>query len=123
MKEKVLQNKKNGMAVLMINLLALLLAVVCVVVGGIMLDNWNFMDDVAGIILMVIGAIGLCVGWIPLIGLKVLKPQEALVLTLFGDYIGTLKGEGFYWVNPFCSAINPGAGTKLGQSGDVKTVG
>ncbi len=52
-------------------------------------------------------------------GLKVLKPQEALVLTLFGKYIGTLKGEGFYFVNPFCTSINPAAKTKLSQSGDV----
>ena len=44
-------------------------------------------------------------------GLKVLKPQEALVLTLFGDYVGTLKGQGFYWVNPFCAAVNPAAGS------------
>ena len=54
-------------------------------------------------------------------GLKVLKPQEALVLTLFGDYIGTLKGQGFYWVNPFCTAVNPAAGTRLSQSGDVNS--
>ncbi|MBR0416666.1 MAG: SPFH domain-containing protein [Firmicutes bacterium] len=53
-------------------------------------------------------------------GLKVLKPQEALVLTLFGKYYGSLKGAGFYYVNPFCSAINPAASTKLSQSGDVK---
>ena len=52
-------------------------------------------------------------------GLKVLAPQEALVLTLFGQYKGTLKGEGFYFVNPFCIAINPAARTKLNQSGDV----
>ena len=54
-------------------------------------------------------------------GLKVLKPEEALVLTLFGDYIGTLKGQGFYWVNPFCTAVNPAAGTRLSQSGDVNS--
>ena len=53
------------------------------------------------------------------LGLKVLKPQEALVLTLFGKYKGTLKGDGFYWVNPFCTAVNPAASTKLRQSGDV----
>ncbi|MBR2067160.1 MAG: SPFH domain-containing protein, partial [Solobacterium sp.] len=58
---------------------------------------------------------------IPLLGLKVLKPQEALVLTLFGKYTGTLKGEGFYFVNPFSQAINPASHTKLSQSGDVKT--
>ena len=59
-------------------------------------------------------------GWIFWLGLKVLKPNEALVLTLFGKYVGTLKGDGFFFVNPFCTAFNPAAGTKLGQSGDVK---
>ena len=65
------------------------------------------------------GFILLGVGWIPLMGLKVLKPQEALVLTLFGEYVGTLKGAGFYFVNPFCTSVNPAAKTRLGQSGDV----
>ena len=41
------------------------------------------------------------------------------MLTLFGKYVGTLKGEGFYYVNPFCSSVNPAANTKLSQSGDV----
>ena len=41
------------------------------------------------------------------------------MLTLFGKYIGTLKGEGFYFVNPFCSSVNPAAKTRLNQSGDV----
>ena len=68
---------------------------------------------------MVIGIIWLSLGWIPFCGLKVLKPQEALVLTLFGKYVGTLKNDGFYWVNPFCTAVNPAAKTKLNQSGDV----
>ena len=70
----------------------------------------------------IISILYLCLGWIPLMGLKVLKPQEALVLTLFGKYVGTLKGEGFYAVNPFCVGVNPAAKTKLNQSGDVKTV-
>ena len=48
-----------------------------------------------------------------------MKPNEALVLTFFGKYVGTLVGDGFFWVNPFCTAFNPAAGTKLGQSGDV----
>ena len=41
------------------------------------------------------------------------------MLTLFGKYVGTLKGEGFYYVNPFCSSVNPAANTRLSQSGDV----
>ena len=36
-------------------------------------------------------------------GFKILKPQEALVYTLFGKYYGTLKNAGFYWVNPLAS--------------------
>jgi len=47
----------------------------------------------------------------------------ALVLTLFGKYKGTLKDAGFYWVNPFCTSINPAGKTRLSQSGDVKPNG
>ena len=43
------------------------------------------------------------------------------MLTLFGKYIGTLKGDGFYWVNPFVTAVNPAANTRLNQSGDVQS--
>ena len=69
----------------------------------------------------IICVIYLIFGWILFGGLKVLKPQEAVVLTLFGKYYGTLKGEGFYYVNPFCQSFNPAAKTKLGQSSDVTT--
>ena len=117
MKEKVLQNKKNGMAVLLLDLLVLLASIAGIVAAAFMMEA----EMALGGVLLAVSIIVLCVGWIPLCGLKILKPQEALVLTLFGDYIGTLKGEGFYWVNPFCSAVNPGAATKLNQSGDVKT--
>ncbi|MCR4990797.1 MAG: SPFH domain-containing protein [Lachnospiraceae bacterium] len=70
-------------------------------------------------IISVLAVIWLCAGWIFLLGLKVLKPNEALVLTLFGKYKGTLKGDGFFYVNPFCTSFNPAAGTHLGQSGDI----
>ena len=40
-------------------------------------------------------------------GFHILNPNEALVLTLFGKYYGTIKKEGFYFTNPFASAINP----------------
>ena len=77
------------------------------------------MDTPGGIALFVVGLVWVCIGWIPMLGLKVIKPHEALVLTLFGKYIGTLKGEGFYFVNPFCIGVNPAANTKLSQSADV----
>jgi len=119
MTEKILNNHKNGMAVLLMTLVGWLAALAILIVGAVLLEGGS--NDVLGGILLVIGILGVCIGWIPAMGLKVLKPQEALVLTLFGKYIGTLKGEGFYFVNPFCVAVNPAADTKLNQSGDVKT--
>ena len=112
MKEKVLTNKKNGMAVLLGCIAAMVVGIVLFILGCTKGD--------AGAWIGVPGAILFCLSFIPMAGLKVLKPQEALVLTLFGKYVGTLKGEGFYFVNPFCTAVNPAAKTVLNQSGDVK---
>ncbi|MCD7881100.1 MAG: SPFH domain-containing protein [Clostridiales bacterium] len=117
MKEKVLTTKSNGMPVLLVNLLVLLAAVAGVIFGAF---QWEETDNPA---LCIICLVVLCVGWVPLLGLKVIRPQEALVLTLFGNYEGTLRDTGFYWVNPFCTAINPAADTTLGQSSDVKKTG
>ena len=115
MKEKVLNNKKNGMAMLLLFSVLYLAAIGLVIFAGVKLD-----DGRMGFVpVMVLGILWMSVGWIPFCGLKVLKPQEALVLTLFGKYIGTLKEDGFYFVNPFCVAVNPAARTKLNQSGDV----
>ena len=107
MKEKILTNKKNGMLRLGWYLIVTLLAVIAVASGEPAL--------------IAVGVVWLSVGWIVLLGLRILKPQEALVLTLFGKYYGTIKGEGFYAVNPFCSSVNPAAKTELNQSGDVKS--
>lgn len=123
MKEKVLQGKKNGMLVLLLNLLVLAAAVAGCIIGAIQLENAGYVNGIykeGSPVLLIISIAVLCLGWIPLCGLRVLKPQEAVVLTLFGKYVGTLKEEGFYWVNPFCTSYNPAAATKLNQSGDVK---
>lgn len=34
-------------------------------------------------------------------GFMVVNPNESMVLVLFGDYIGTIKENGFFWANPF----------------------
>ncbi len=112
MKEIVLTGKKKGMAVLLGVIALYVLAILGVL--AFCARPWG-----VSIALLVLSIAVLALGWIPLCGLKVLKPQEALVLTLFGRYIGTLKGEGFYFVNPFCTAVNPAAKTKLNQSADV----
>ena len=115
MEEKILQTKKNGMAMLLLTLLGYVVAIAAFIYG-IVQDS-----TVLGVVLIVASIVYAIIGIFLFCGLRVLKPQEALVLTLFGDYIGTLKGQGFYWVNPFCTAVNPAAGTKLSQSGDVNS--
>lgn len=112
MTEKVLTNKKNGMLMLLLFLLLLAAAIAALIIGAVR----NILP------LIILGAVVMMFIWVPMCGLKVLKPQEALVLTLFGRYYGTLKGEGYYYVNPFCSGVNPAAKTRLNQSGDVKTI-
>ena len=115
MNEKILNNKKNGMLVL----LAVLLGYIIAALGVVGMGFFGRRLGALFVPVMVVLIAWLSLGWILLCGLKVLKPQEALVLTLFGKYTGTLKGEGFYWVNPFCTAVNPAAKTKLNQGGDV----
>ena len=115
MSEKILQTKKNGMLVLLLILLGYVVAIAAVVA-----DALAGVPGILGGVVMALAILYMVVGLFLLPGLKVLKPQEALVLTLFGNYIGTLKGEGFYWVNPFCTGVNPAAFTQLNQSGDVK---
>lgn len=122
MSEKVLNKKKNGMTMLVATILLYVLAIGAIVAGACMTEA-DGAGKVLSVVLLVAGIAVVALGWILFCGLKVLRPQEALVLTLFGNYIGTLKEPGFYFVNPFCSGVNPAAGTKLGQSGDVKPNG
>lgn len=115
MEEKILTNKKHGLLVLVLDVLLLLAAIPILIWGGIQGEK----GSILGWIVFGIAMLILCIGWLPLCGLRILKPQEALVVTLFGKYVGTLKGDGFYCVNPFSGSVNPAATTKLKQSGDV----
>ena len=113
MDEKILNNKKNGMVMLFLFIFLYLISIICIISGGFLIEYSG------NPVLFIIGVLYAALGWIPFCGLKVIKPQEALVLTLFGKYVGTLKDAGFYFINPFCSGFNPAAKTKLNQSGDV----
>lgn len=95
----------SGMRALVLNTLLIAAGIVLFVFSIIWIETDMLGIGIAALVLsslfsFIIGPILYC-------GLKVLKPNEALVLTLFGRYYGTLKGEGFYYVNPFCTAVNP----------------
>ncbi len=102
MKEKVLKTR-NGMTVLFLILTFEILSMILIIFGGNTIDR----HGAIGAIPLILGIIGIIGGGVLSAGLKIIKPQEALVLTLFGKYYGTLKGEGFFFVNPFVAAFNP----------------
>lgn len=115
MDEKMMKARK-GLLPLTLLILAYVLATAALIAGIVIVET-----QAAGGVLIALGTIWLLLGWIACLGIKVLKPQEALVLTLFGSYVGTLKKEGIYYVNPFVSAVNPASRTTLRQSGDVNS--
>lgn len=109
MEEKILK-PFSGMLALLLILLWEVLSVALIVLS---------ITEKISIAFLFIGIIAIPIGFIFLAGLKIIKPQEALVLTLFGKYSGSIKEDGFYFVNPFSVAVNPASETKLEQSGDV----
>lgn len=70
-------------------------------------------------VIIVLGVI--CILLFPVLaaGLKIVNPNEALVLTLFGKYHGTIKKDGFYFVNPFSTGFNPTAASVMEELGEI----
>lgn len=95
---------KSGMAML---LGLILLMIICIAAFPLSIMGIGEQNVALTVTICIIAGIVFCSTFFLLAGLKVINPNEALVLTLFGQYKGTLKKEGFYWVNPFCVSINP----------------
>lgn len=94
--EKILK-PFSGMAMLFILILLLILCAAA--------EIWGIAEE--NVPAMIAAAIVFCVACVLFNGLKVINPNEALVLTLFGKYYGTIKDYGFFFVNPFVSGRNP----------------
>ncbi len=43
----------------------------------------------------------LAIPFFVMFGFLIVNPNESMVLVLFGNYIGTVKQNGFFWANPF----------------------
>ncbi|NLY32998.1 MAG: SPFH domain-containing protein [Firmicutes bacterium] len=98
----------NGMVMLILNTLLIIAALVGFIYG--INESVTSSNDTPWVILIVVSALySFLVGPILYLGLKVIRPNEALVLTLFGKYYGTLKDAGFFFVNPFATGFNPAA--------------
>ena len=124
-KNKVEEKKlkaKPGMGMLILGIVLILISAPLIFAGAG--NGFLAQSIVISVILILAAVVVFC-------GLKILQPNEALVLTLFGKYYGTLYHEGFYWVNPFCEAVNPTAVSKMPEkpksntlsSGDISLEG
>lgn len=96
--------KAKGFTVLFWVLAGFLICTAGIIGGGVLLEKGVM---AAGGALLTVSIIGCLFFSILCAGFKVLEPKEALVLTLFGTYYGTVKRPGFFFVNPFCTAVVP----------------
>ena len=122
MKEKIYTTKKYGIPMLFTIILIFAGALTGIITGA---NYFEYCDtnaisvDTIYVILFIVSIILLITACLLCAGFKILNPNEALVLNLFGKYKGSIKEAGFYYVNPFCVSFNPASNTKLRQSDDV----
>jgi len=91
---------RSGWIVLVLDILMFLIGPGLAVVGGVGGEHRWFGGTVM-ILAIVAGALVLGLAVLTAIGFMVLQPNEAGVLVLFGRYAGSVKRNGFFWVNPF----------------------
>ena len=90
LKEKTVR-PRNGFAMLFVNLVLIASGVFLLVLAGVLQNPWLVFPGVA---------CGL-IGFVCLFGHAIVNPNTAKVLLFFGEYRGTIRRPGFYWVNPF----------------------
>ncbi|MCL2249895.1 MAG: SPFH domain-containing protein [Oscillospiraceae bacterium] len=119
---EILLKGGSGMSAMITNIIVMLITIGVFVMAVIFLATEADVNTVLMVTLIVVCALYFStIGPILFCGLKILRPNESYVFTLFGRYYGTLKGAGFYWVNPFCTAVNPAAGVTETTTGAVKS--
>lgn len=97
--------KGNGFKMLFAVIVGYIASALCFVLSYYFGSN---ADTIVCGMLIVLGIIIFILFSILCGGFHVLNPNEAIVLTLFGEYYGTIKQEGFYYTNPFASCMAPG---------------
>jgi len=109
MRENNLQSI-NGISYLIVSLLG------CVVAAyGFIIGLQSHHGLMAGI-----SALALLVFLFGMIGLYMVEPNQAAVLSLFGRYVGTVKEQGLRWNNPFFSKKKISLRTRNFESGKLK---
>jgi regulator of protease activity HflC (stomatin/prohibitin superfamily) len=77
---------------MLVLIIALFLLSLALLIGGAMQDE---------LLPAILGVVGIVLGSVLCIGFFVVQPNTAAVLIFFGKYVGSVKENGFWWVNPF----------------------
>lgn len=95
----------SGMLMCIVFIAVFIAGIALIVFSAIGLDSDE--ANIGNGIMMAVGIAIVTIVPCLMAGLKVVGPNEALVLTLFGNYYGTILKQGFYYVNPFVTYNNP----------------
>lgn len=99
-------NPMSGWPVLFILIILFLVSVGGIIFSAVSLEN-KAIAVALGVTIIVACIVGIIAFLILVSGFRVINPNEALVLTLFGKYYGTISKPGFFYINPFCTGNNP----------------
>jgi regulator of protease activity HflC (stomatin/prohibitin superfamily) len=94
-REVIYPNPGHGIARLVQGILMIPAAIAVLAVGASLRVPILMIPLVLLAIALAIGAV------LTFRGLVLVNPNQSKVITLFGRYTGTLRSEGFFWVNPF----------------------
>lgn len=109
--------KANGLGALFGLLFGIVVTIAGTIVGAIFLEGGKQMA--LGGTLLAVSLVAMVVVCIMFAGLKIVHPNEAAVYTLFGEYYGTIKKAGYYYINPFVTCYNPSAANAMEELSGV----
>ncbi len=99
-----LSGKNNGFLHLFLNLV-MLVGFILLIIWTAGLDGMINPEDgepTALVLLPILGGVVLTFVYIlHCVGFMIIQPNQSRVLTFFGRYSGTVRQNGFFWVNPF----------------------
>ena len=95
----------GGGRVLGLGLLTVLASLILFVVAGNQLDHRNANPNGLWVGVAILSGLALLTAVFMLCGLRIIAPNTALVTVFFGTYRGTIKTQGFWWINPLAKKI------------------
>ena len=99
-RESLYPNPGHGLLRLFQGILLLLASVATIIAGGVICERSS---PALGVPMILIGVLGIPGAVLVFRGLVLVNPNQSKVIVLFGKYKGTLRQDGFFWVNPFAA--------------------